>query len=199
VGRKYRIFGVCQGIGFRAHAARHKRRLCRRENWICFPTMIHTPMPDNIGEQHEKYMRLAIQLAQEAAAHGEVPVGAIIAREGRIIGRAWNQVEMLKDPTAHAEMIAITQAAAALGDWRLEETTLYVTKEPCPMCAGAIVLARIPLVVWGTTDPLRGGAISCVQIFKAEGLNHHPQYVAGVLENECLELLRSFFKERREP
>lgn len=161
-------------------------------------SMIDSPIPHNDIEQHEKYMRLALQLAQEAATHGEVPVGAIIVREGRILGRAWNQVEMLKDPTAHAEMIAITQAASALGDWRLEKTTLYVTKEPCPMCAGAIVLARIPLVVWGTADPLRGGAVSRVRIFEAEGLNHHPQFIGGILEEECRGLLRTFFKERRE-
>lgn len=146
---------------------------------------------------HEKYMRLALQLAQEAAKQGEVPVGAVIVHNNRIVGKAHNQVEMLKDATAHAEMIAITQAAAALGNWRLENTVLYVTKEPCPMCAGAIVLARIPLVVWGITDPLRGGAISQVRIFSAPGLNHHPQFVTGVLEDECKALLQAFFKERR--
>lgn len=161
--------------------------------------MINTPTPEkSVNEHHEKYMNLALQLAQEAAEHGEVPVGAVIVREGRIIGRAWNQVEMLKDPTAHAEIIAITQAAAAIGDWRLENTTLYVTKEPCPMCAGAIVLARIPLVVWGVSDPLRGGAVSQVQIFKAGGLNHHPDFISGILEDDCRALLRAFFKERRE-
>jgi tRNA(adenine34) deaminase len=148
-------------------------------------------------EIHIKYMRMALQQAAAAAEADEVPVGAVIVRDGRILGKACNQVEMLKDPTAHAEMIAITQAASALGDWRLTETTLYVTKEPCPMCAGAIVLARIPLVVWGMTDPLRGGAVSVFNIFQHSNLNHRCESIGGILEPECKEVVQSFFKKRR--
>lgn len=113
---------------------------------------------------HEARMRLALRQARAAAAAGEVPVGAVIYNSGQLAGQAWNQTQTLKDPTAHAEILAITQAASAAGDWRLTDSILYVTKEPCPMCAGAIVLARIPLVVWGATDPLRGGAVSRFQI-----------------------------------
>ena len=153
--------------------------------------------PENNLATHEKFMMTALRLAQRAADEGEVPVGAVIVRQGRIIGQAYNQVELLKDPTAHAEMIAITQAASAAGDWRLEETTLYVTKEPCPMCAGAIILARIPLVVWGMTDPLRGGAVSQFGIFQSAHLHHRTDHLAGVLEGPCREIVQTFFKERR--
>ena len=148
-------------------------------------------------DPHRWFMRKALQQARRAADAGEVPVGAVIVSEGKLIAQAWNQVEMLKDPTAHAEMIAITQAASALGDWRLTQATLYVTKEPCPMCAGAIVLARIPLVVWGMSDPLRGGAISRFNIFKSEALNHQVDCLAGVLEGECKEIMQDFFRRRR--
>jgi tRNA(adenine34) deaminase len=113
-----------------------------------------------------------------------------------VIGSAHNQVELLKDPTAHAEMIAITQAAAAVGDWRLADTTLYVTKEPCAMCAGAIVLARIPRVVFGTPDPQRG-AVSVFNILRHPQLNHRCDVTAGVLEEECRALLREFFRAAR--
>lgn len=133
---------------------------------------------------HDYYMRLALKQARLAAAAGDVPIGAVMVCAGALIGQAHNQMERLKDPTAHAEMIAITQAAAAVGDWRLTDTTLYVTKEPCPMCAGAITLARIPLVVFGVRDPQQAGPL------KAER-------VAGVLEAECLEILQSFFKALR--
>ena len=142
-------------------------------------------------------MRMALREAHRAAEAGEVPVGAVIVQGTRLLGRAHNQVEMLKDPTAHAEILAITQAASALGDWRLEHTVLYVTKEPCPMCAGAIVLARIPLVVWGVTDPLRGGAASAFQILQSPSLNHRTEFRAGYLEAECRALLQGFFRERR--
>lgn len=144
-----------------------------------------------------RFMGLALKQAQQAASEGEVPVGAVIVYEGRVIGKAYNQVELLKDPTAHAEMIAITQAASAQADWRLNDTTLYVTKEPCPMCAGAIVLARVSRVVWGVTDPQRGGAVSLFQILQNEKLNHRTDYTSGVCEAECRELLQGFFTERR--
>ena len=142
-------------------------------------------------------MRLAIAEARRAAEEGEVPVGAVIVRDGALLGKAHNQVEQLKDPTAHAEILAITQAAAALGDWRLTGTVLYVTKEPCAMCAGAIVLARIPRVVWGVTDPLRGGAVSRFRIFQQAELNHRVEHTPGLLEEECAALLTDFFRRLR--
>jgi len=147
---------------------------------------------------HEHYMQLALREAQLSADSGEVPVGAVIVRNGAIIAKAHNQTELLKDPTAHAEMIAITQAAAAVGDWRLTETILYVTKEPCPMCAGAIVLARIPLVVFGVADPKRGGAVSVFNILNHPQLNHRPEILQGILEAPCRHLLQEFFKEKRQ-
>ena len=146
---------------------------------------------------HEYYMQLALREAQLSADADEVPVGAIIIKEGAIIGRAHNQTELLKDPTAHAEMIAITQAAAAVGDWRLTDTTLYVSKEPCPMCAGAIVLARIPTVVFGVADPLRGGAVSVFNILNHPQLNHRPEVIQGILEAPCRAMLQDFFKKKR--
>jgi len=148
-------------------------------------------------EQTEFFMRRAIQEARAAADEGEVPVGAVIAVGSRLVAAAHNMVEKLRDPTAHAEMIAITQAAAALGDWRLEGTTLYVTKEPCPMCAGAIVLARIPVVVWGTDDPVRGGGQSVFHILQSPHLNHRCQIVRGILQEDCRSLLQQFFQQLR--
>lgn len=145
-----------------------------------------------------RFMRMALREAAVAEEAGEVPVGAVIVHgDATIIGRAHNSTELLKDPTAHAEILAITQAASALGDWRLEKTTLYVTKEPCPMCAGAIVSARIPRVVWGMTDPQRGGALSRFRILQDEQLNHRAECVTGVLEEECREMIQRFFKARR--
>ena len=146
---------------------------------------------------HEARMRQALRQAQRAAEAGEVPVGAVVYNGGTLAGQAWNQTRTLKDPTAHAEIIAITQAASAAGDWRLTDSILYVTKEPCPMCAGAIVLARIPLVVWGMSDPLRGGAVSRFQILQTAELNHRSEVLSGVLEDECAALIKDFFKKRR--
>ena len=146
---------------------------------------------------HEARMRLALRQAKLAAEAGEVPVGAVIYNSGELAGQAWNQTRTLKDPTAHAEILAITQAASAAGDWRLTDSILYVTKEPCPMCAGAIVLARIPLVVWGMSDPLRGGAVSRFQILQTAELNHRAQVLTGVLEEECTAIIKEFFRKRR--
>ena len=154
---------------------------------------------------HTIYMRMAIRQAQAALEEGEVPTGCVIVRsspelaagQGRLIGRAHNQVELLKDPTAHAEILAITQAAQAVGDWRLTDTVLYVTKEPCAMCAGAIVLARIPVVVFGTPDPQRGGAVSVFNILQHPNLNHRCEVIADVLADECRALLQDFFRQRR--
>ena len=146
---------------------------------------------------HAVRMRVALRQAQLAADAGEVPVGAAIFKDGHLIAQAHNQTETLKDPTAHAEMIAIAQAAAAVGNWRLDGATLYVTKETCVMCAGAIVLARLPLVVWGLSDPLRGGAASRFQILQSDTLNHKTDFITGVLEEPCADLIKSFFKTRR--
>ena len=143
-------------------------------------------------------MRVALREAEEAARKGEVPVGAVVVHGGKVVGRGHNQREMLKDPTAHAEMIAITQAAAALEGWRLEETTLYVTLEPCLMCAGAIVNARIPRVVFGALDPKAGACGSLYQVGLDARLNHRFEVVGGVLAEECGALLREFFSRKRE-
>lgn len=143
------------------------------------------------------FMREAIRQAFVAFEAGEVPVGAVVVHQDRIIGRAYNQTELLKDPTAHAEMIAITQAASSVGDWRLTGCTLYVTKEPCAMCAGAIVLARLDRVVFGAYDLKRGGAVSAFQILGDERLNHRPTVVGGVEEEAARTLLVEFFKQRR--
>jgi len=163
-----------------------------------------------IGNSQEdfNYMRLALRQAAEAVEAGDVPVGAVIVRGKTVIAQAHNQTELLKDPTAHAEMIAITQAASAVGDWRLTECTLYVTKEPCPMCAGAIALARIPKVVFGAYDPLPGfakgeRADSPSQSAMAErgarnsGTIKSTEVSGGVLEEECRELLQQFFRKLR--
>ena len=146
---------------------------------------------------HEHFMRLALAEAAQALAEGEVPIGALIVHADRVIASAHNQREQLKDPTAHAEMIAITQAAGALGDWRLADCTLYVTLEPCPMCAGAIVQARIPLVVYGATDPKAGAVQSLYQLLGDPRLNHRAQIVPGVLGDQCGYVLTRFFQEQR--
>ena len=143
------------------------------------------------------YMRMALREAERAAEAGEVPCGAVIVKDGKILGKAHNQTELLKDPTAHAEVLAITQAAAALENWRLTDAVMYVTKEPCPMCAGAIVLARLKKVVWAVDDPKRGGARSKFEILDHADLNHRVEIQTGVLEAECKSLLQGFFRKRR--
>jgi tRNA(adenine34) deaminase len=145
------------------------------------------------------YMQSALRCAHKAAAADEVPIGAVIVRNGEVIGRAWNQVEMLKDATAHAEMLAITQAEAAVGDWRLNECDLYVTKEPCPMCAGAIVLARLRRVVFGCPDPKGGAAGGWINLLQSDTLNHRCEVTSGVLGAESAALLRQFFGKKRAP
>lgn len=145
------------------------------------------------------YMQSALRCAHKAAKADEVPIGAVIVRNGEIIGRAWNQVEMLKDATAHAEMLAITQAEAAVGDWRLNECDLYVTKEPCPMCAGAIVLSRLRRVVFGCPDPKGGAAGGWINLLQSDALNHRCEVTGGVLGDECATLLRQFFGMKRSP
>jgi tRNA(adenine34) deaminase len=145
----------------------------------------------------EQYMQLALEQAREAATADEAPVGAVIVSSGRVIAVARNEREALRDPTAHAEMVAITQAAAALQNWRLENCTLYVTLEPCPMCAGAIVLARIPRVVFGARDPKGGAVRSLYQLLEDDRLNHRVDVVEGVLSEPCGMVLSEFFKEKR--
>ncbi len=143
------------------------------------------------------YMLQAVRLAEKAARRDEVPVGAVIVREGEIIARAWNQVETLKDATAHAEMLALTQAESAAGDWRLTDCDLYVTKEPCPMCAGAIVHCRIRRVIFGCHDPRGGAAGGFINLLQHPNLNHRSEITAGVLEEESRALLLQFFGQRR--
>ncbi len=142
-------------------------------------------------------MREALRQAKKAFAAEEVPVGALVVQNGRIIARAYNQVEMLKDATAHAEMLAITQAEAAVGDWRLTDCDLFVTKEPCPMCAGAAVHARIRRVVFGCADERGGAAGSIVNLLQMPTLNHHCNINGGILANECAAILQDFFKTKR--
>lgn len=142
-------------------------------------------------------MREALRLAKKAHAAEEVPVGAIVVRNGKIVARAYNQVELLKDATAHAEMLALTQAEAAVGDWRLTDCDLFVTKEPCPMCAGAAVHARIRRVVFGCADERGGAAGSIVNLLQMPTLNHHCDITSGILANECAAILQDFFKRKR--
>ncbi len=147
---------------------------------------------------HEHFMRMALAEAQQALAEDEVPVGAVIVCGERLVASAHNQREQLCDPTAHAEMIAITQAATALESWRLNDCTLYVTLEPCPMCAGAILQARIPVVVYGATDAKAGAVNSLFHLLGDERLNHRCQVVPGVLAKECGEMLTQFFQAQRQ-
>jgi tRNA(adenine34) deaminase len=157
-------------------------------------------MPDEpIIDLHSDdfFMREALRQAARAYEAGEVPVGAVIVREGRIIARAFNQVELLKDATAHAEMLALTQAQEAVGDWRLTEGTLYVTKEPCPMCAGAVVHTRLARVVFGVGDPKGGAAGGALNLLQFPTLNHHCEITAGIHEADCRELLLNFFAQQR--
>src|SRR6266487_5796236 len=143
------------------------------------------------------FMGEALRQATRAYEAAEVPIGAVVVREGRIVARAFNQVELLKDATAHAEMLAITQAEEVVGDWRLTDCTLYVTKEPCPMCAGAIVHVRLARVVFGVADPKGGAAGSIVNLLQWPTLNHRSEITGGVRESECRALLQSFFAEQR--
>jgi tRNA(adenine34) deaminase len=159
--------------------------------------MISPDTPENLLQPEERWMRLALDLAQEAFEAGEVPVGAVIVHNNTVIGTGSNQREMLKDPTAHAEIIAITQAAQSLNSWRLLDCALYVTLEPCPMCAGAIVQARLPIVVYGTTDQKAGACHTLYQITDDSRLNHRATVIGGVLADECRGILQEFFRQQR--
>ena len=144
------------------------------------------------------FMGEALRQAARAYQAEEVPIGAVVVREGFVIARAYNQVELLKDATAHAEMLALTQAEEVVGDWRLSDCTLYVTKEPCPMCAGAIVHTRIARVVFGASDPKAGAAGGVINLLQLPSLNHRSEITPGVREPECRTLLQNFFLEQRE-
>lgn len=153
--------------------------------------------PPLLRQDDESFMLRALAEAQRAADLGEVPVGAVAVRNGHIIGRGYNQVETLHDATAHAEMIVMTQAASHKNDWRLDDVTLYVTKEPCAMCAGAMVNARVKRVVFGLNDPRSGGAGGALNITQFEGMLHRVEITSGVLEAECKALFQAFFKDVR--
>jgi tRNA(adenine34) deaminase len=151
-----------------------------------------------VGQPDELFMREALRLATKAYRAGEVPVGAVVVRAGKIIGRAYNQVELLKDATAHAEMLALTQAEAAVSDWRLVDCDLYVTKEPCAMCAGALVHVRIRRVIFGCPDVRAGAAGSVLNLLQHSAFNHRCEITSGVLQDECAAILQAFFRERRQ-
>lgn len=145
----------------------------------------------------EHFMRLALEEAHRALEHGDVPIGAVVVTDGEVIARACNEREITGDPTAHAEMLALRAASKVLGNWRLEGSTIFVTLEPCPMCAGALVHARVPRLVYGPQDPRAGAAYSLYNIVQDPRLNHQVEVTTGVLEEECAGLLRSFFETRR--
>jgi tRNA(adenine34) deaminase len=143
------------------------------------------------------FMRLALAEAERALGHGDVPVGAVVVKDGDVIAAACNERESTGDPTAHAEVLALRAAAKVVGSWRLSDTTMYVTLEPCPMCAGALVHARVQRLVYGPQDPRAGAAFSLYNIVQDPRLNHRVEITAGVLEEECATLLRSFFEDKR--
>ena len=151
----------------------------------------------NTAERDEQFMKLAIEQAGVAEENGDVPIGAVIVYQNQIIGKAYNQREQLNDPTAHAEIIALTQAAAFLESWRLHGCTIYVTLEPCPMCAGALVLGRLDRLVYGCDDPKAGACGSLYNIVQDKRLNHRLEITPGVLADECGKLLQDFFQRRR--
>ncbi len=153
--------------------------------------------PSALRRDEEYFMWLAYNQAIDAWRRDEVPVGAIIERAGHVIAASFNQVESLRDPSAHAELLAITQAAEAIGDWRLEGCTLYVTKEPCPMCSGASVMARLDRVVFAVPDPKAGCLGGATAVHMLPGLNHRLQVTSGILQADCLRLLQEFFRIKR--
>ena len=154
-------------------------------------------MPERFFPLDEHFMRLALREAERALEHDDVPVGAVIVHDGEVVGVGHNERELRADPTAHAEVLAIREAARALGSWRLLDCVLYVTLEPCAMCAGAIVLARVPRVVFGASDPKAGAAGSVLDVLAQPRLNHRPEVSSGLLGEESAALLRAFFASRR--
>ena len=159
--------------------------------WLLMDTFVEM-------ENDATFMREALRLAAKAREADEVPVGAVVVRAGKIIGRAYNQVELLKDATAHAEMLALTQAEAAVGDWRLVDCDLYVTKEPCVMCAGALIHVRIRRLVFGCADTRSGAAGSVMNLLQMPALNHRCEITSGGLQDECAAILQDFFRQKRE-
>ena len=149
------------------------------------------------SKENERLMRLAIEQAQIAEENGDVPIGAVIVYQEQIIGKAYNQREQLKDPTAHAEIIALTQAAAFMENWHLNGCTMYVTLEPCPMCAGALVLSRMDRLCYGCSDPKSGACGSLYNIVQDQRLNHRVEVTSGVMEEQCRQQLQKFFAKRR--
>lgn len=170
-----------------------------------FSSPFHHYDPDNVFSNedelehdiHTHFMNIALSEARQAFEENEVPVGAVVVHQGRIIAQSHNQREQLQDPTAHAEMIAITQASASVGSWRLEGCVLYVTLEPCPMCAGAIIQARIPVVVYGASDPKSGAVQSLFRLLEDERLNHRCEVIGGVHAQACGQILSEFFQVQR--
>jgi tRNA(adenine34) deaminase len=154
-------------------------------------------MNERFLEENEYFMRLALVEAERAREHGDVPIGALLVRAGEVVAVGANERELRQDPTAHAEILALREAARAAGSWRVLDATLYVTLEPCAMCAGAIVLARVPRVVYGASDPKAGAAGSVLDVLSEPRLNHRPEVEGGVLGQECGELLSEFFASRR--
>ena len=154
-------------------------------------------MNSHFFPRDEYFMRLALREAEQALEHDDVPIGAVIVREGEVIGSGHNERELRADPTAHAEMIALREAARTLHTWRVLDAVMYVTLEPCAMCAGALVLARLPRVIYGTADPKAGAAGSVFDVLGEPRLNHRPQVAGGLLAEECAEFLRAFFAPRR--
>ncbi len=159
--------------------------------------MISASQTPQDAEAHAHFMQRALEEARQAMAANEVPVGAVVVRGGQLIGAAHNQREQLKDPTAHAEMIALTQAAAAVSSWRLDDCVLYVTLEPCLMCAGAILQARLPLVVYGAADPKAGAVESLYRLLDDPRLNHQTRSIPGILAEPCGAILSEFFAAQR--
>ena len=159
--------------------------------------LVHMSSAGPFFPRDEWYMRLALREAERALEHDDVPIGAVVVHGGEVIGAGRNERELRADPTAHAEILALREAAAKLGSWRVLESVLYVTLEPCAMCAGAIVLARVPRVVFGTTDPKAGAVGSVMNVLDQPRLNHRPAVAGGLLADECGDLLRAFFRGRR--
>jgi tRNA(adenine34) deaminase len=154
-------------------------------------------MSERFFPREDYFMRLALREAERALEHGDVPIGAVLVRDGEVVAAAHNQRELRQDPTAHAELIALREAARVAGSWRVLDTVVYVTLEPCAMCAGAIVLARVPRVVYGASDPKAGACGSVLDVLGEPRLNHRPDVAGGLLAQECGELLSGFFASRR--
>jgi tRNA(adenine34) deaminase len=154
-------------------------------------------MSERFFPRDDYFMRLAIREAERALEHEDVPIGAVVVFDGEVIGSGHNERELRQDPSAHAEMIAVREAARAVGSWRVLDTVLYVTLEPCAMCAGAIVLARVPRVVFGARDPKAGACGSVLDVLGEERLNHRPAVAGGLLEEECGSMISDFFASRR--